>query len=667
MLYLRREILMKRKLFKPVCVATAVIIFNGILFNNNDCMIGHAGRIVYASEEPEVLDDSELAEALIENGVTDTNHVERLEIKEPDLNTIIYANYDGTETAYIFDEEVKYIDDNGEIQDKSNEITEIDSDIIGGEYAYFNEDNDINTYFPDSLSEDSGILLSSDGFTLEMMPNTDIISKTAELTDNTVVYPDIFGEKTKLRYEATFDGFKEDIILYENCGNIFSFTVNAEGTYLEDENGAINFVDKNSGEVKAVMSPIYVYDSYVGDVPEGETHYTYANSLEFRKIYGDVYEITITVDSDFLENEATVYPVYVDPSTKVISATSTGTKTMLDTPIYNGSGAANVASGANTTGVIGYVNASYGSGRMLMKFPGLGTSGLVSSRYTILGTLLYLKDVSGQSSSATITAYNYTGPSWNESTVYSSAIWNGIGTSVGSTTFSSPSSVLKCIDITSAVKKWQTDSTAFNKGLILKNTTSETSTTYYKSICTSENSHFKSYLAITYFYHGVRPVTTMSATTYGNCFCYAFNQADDILDDAVAKSGLNFKAMTVADALKNTKIIIGGQDGKSGVLGECFPRGFREVSGYDAALEQDEWLVCMRVGVGAVNNKQLYDYHFWYRASNGKWYNKHGWHKASECVEGVQNPSTANSSSGWTLGNIVNFYSSRTVYYAVKL
>lgn len=147
---------MKRKLFKPVCVATAVMIFNGILFNNNDCMIGHAGRIVYASEEPEVLEDSELAEALIENGVTDTNHVERLEIKEPDLNTIIYANYDGTETAYIFDEEVKYIDDNGEIQDKSNEITEIDSDIIGGEYAYFNEDNDINTYFPDSLSEDSG-------------------------------------------------------------------------------------------------------------------------------------------------------------------------------------------------------------------------------------------------------------------------------------------------------------------------------------------------------------------------------------------------------------------------------------------------------------------------------------------------------------------------------
>lgn len=660
---------MKLNLFKPACAAMSVILFGSIFLNNNACMSGYAGKIVYASETTEILEDSELAEALIENGVTGTNHVERLEIKEPDLNTIIYANYDGTETAYIFDEEVKYIDDNGEIQDKSNEITEADSDIIGEQYSYFNEDNDINTYFPDVLSEDSGIFLNSDGFTLEMMPNTDAVSGTAKLIDNTVVYPDIFGEKTELRYETTFNGFKEDIVLYENCGNVFSFTVNAQGTYPENENGAINFVDKNSGEVKAVMSPIYVYDSYVGDVPEGETHYTYANSLEFRKIYEDIYEITITVDRDFLENEATVYPVYVDPSTTVISATSTGTKTVLDTPIYNGSGAANVTAGANTTGVIGYVNASYGSGRMLMKFPSLSTNGFISSKYTILGTFLYLKDVSGQSSSATITAYNYTGPSWNESTVYSSSVWNGVGTSVGSATFSSPSNVQKSIDITSAVKKWQTDSTAFNKGLILKNTTSETSTTYYKSICTSENSSFKSYLVVTYFYHGVRPVTTMPATTenYRNCFCYAFNQSQDMLGSAVGAASLKLYNMTVEDALKTTRMFMEGSDGKSGVLGKCFPKGFRVVSGYDAALEQDEWLVCMRVGVEVVPIfDNFYDYHFWYRASDGKWYNKHGWRNASECVDGVVNPSTANNSTGWALDYITNFYSSETIYYAVK-
>lgn len=656
-----------RKSLKIFSTIMTAIILSCTLLVENMSLVGNIGRSVYASEitEKELLEDSELSEALVEGGVTDTNHVERLEIKEPDLNTIIYANYDGTETAYIFDEEVKYIDGNGEVQDKSNEITYIESDVIGDKFSYINKDNNINTYFPDVLSGDSGILLNSDGFTLEMTPNTDLTSETAKLIDNIVVYPDIFGEKTELRYETTFNGIKEDIVLYENCGNVFSFTVNTKDTYLENENGAINFINKSSKEVKAVMSPIYVYDSFVGDVPEGETHYTYANSLEFSKISDDSYEITVTVDKDFLKNDATVYPVYVDPSATVITATSTGTKTVLDTPIYNGSGAANVASGANTTGVIGYVNASYGSGRMLMRFPGLQANGLISSSYTILGTLLYLKDVSGQSTSATITAYNYTGPSWNESTVYSSAIWNGIGTSVGSTTFSSPSSVLKSIDITSAVKKWQTDSTAFNKGLILKNTTSETSTSCYKSICTSENSNFKSYLAITYFYHGVRGVEKLPETSVPvkNCFCYAFNYPIDMLEYAQRNTGIEFKNMTVSDALRETRTLMEGTGNKKGVLDNCFPKGWRVVSSYDAALEQNEWLVCMRVGV---NSSKGYDYHFWYRASDGKWYNKHGPYHASECVEGVVNPSTANGSSGWSLEDSINFYSSQTIYYAVK-
>lgn len=101
----------------------------------------------------------------------------------------------------------------------------------------------------------------------------------------------------------------------------------------------------------------------------------------------------------------------------------------------------------------------------------------------------------------------------------------------------------------------------------------------------------------------------------------------------------------------------------NGVLAQCFPKGFRVVSGYDAVLEQNEWLVCMRVGA---DENIGYDYHFWYRANDGKWYNKHGWFFASECVEGVINPSTANGSSGWSLASRINFYSSETVYYAVK-
>lgn len=654
---------------------TAVIL-TGVLLIENTNMVGNAGRTVYASEplEKESLEDSELAEPLIESGITDTNHVERLEEKESDLNTIIYANYDGTETAYIFDEEVKYIDGNGEVQDKSNEITEAESAAVGGDYSYYNANNDINTYFPESLFGDMGVLLKSDDFELEMFPKTDGNAAApvendsfagVKVEDKTVIYDNVFGESTELQYSTTFNGFKEDIVLYENCGNVFSFIVNVRNTYLESENGAINFIDKSTDTPKAVMSPIYVYDSFVGDVPEGETHYTYANSLEFSKISEESYEITVTVDKDFLENEATVYPVYVDPSTTVINAVASGAKTVLDTPIYNGAGAANVASGANTTGVIGYVNASYGSGRMLMKFPVLGVSAFMNSNYTILTAVLHLRDVSGQSTSATIAACNYTGPSWTESTLYSSAVWNGVGTMVGSSTFSSPSNVNKGINITPALKKWQTDKTALGKGIILKNTTNETSTTYYKSICTSESASNRPYLVVTYFYNGVRGVDLIPETNRDNknCFCYAFNQSKDKLILEIMNIDLDFGKMTVSNALKATREVLEGKNGSKGLLAEYFPKGYRVVAGYDSPLEQNEWLVCMRVGV---NSSKGYDYHFWYRASDGKWYNKHGWREASECLEGIVNPSTANNSTGWTLEGVVNFYSSETIYYAVK-
>lgn len=671
---------MRHKLYKPFFTAMIAIILSGILLIENTSMISNTGMKVYASEvtEKDLLEDSELAEALVENGVTNTNHVERLEAKESDLNTIVYANYDGTETAYIFDEEVKYIDSNGEVQDKSNEITEVGSATVGGEYAYYNEKNDINTYFPESFFGDMGVQLKSDGFELEMFPKTEKIitdefgendsSLCARIDKNTIVYDNVFGDNTRLQYETTFNGFKEDIVLYENCGNVFSFIVNVRDTYLKSENGAINFMDKNTDTLKAVMSPIYVYDSYVGDVTEGETHYTYANKLEFSEIGENSYEITITVDSDFLVNEATVYPVYVDPSTTVINAVASGNKTVLDTPIYNGAGAANVTAGANTTGVIGYVNASYGSGRMLMKFPSLGTNAFMNSNHTILAAVLHLRDVSGQSTSATITAYNYTGPAWTESTVYSSAIWNGVGTKVGSNSFSSPSNVNKSIDITSAIKKWQTNRTALAKGIILKNTSSETSTVYYKSICTSESASNKPYLVVTYFYNGVRGVDSLPATSTPsrNCFCFAFNQSNDELRNRILSSDLNFTQMTVANALNATREILEGKNGSKGVLTECFPKGYRVVSSYDTTLEHNEWLVCMRVGVKKVGESDVYDYHFWYRASDGKWYNKHGWKEASECVEGVVNPTLANGCSGWSLGSSINFYSSQTIYYAVK-
>jgi hypothetical protein len=367
---------------------------------------------------PEAIDISEAKEK---------SHINRLLEKEDSLETIVFANADGSETTYIFDEPVKYVDESGEVKDKSNklyrnvEANKLDTnkkqkDISN--YAYVNAENDIKTYFPKNLSGKDSIKLEAQNRDILMRPSSDVASSVIE-ENNVVYYEDVFGEFTSLRYETLFSGYKEDIILEKYVGNEFRFILDTGGLTPVSENGSINLIDEN-GETFATVSPIYVYGS-----SKDEAQFTYDNKLEFEKIDGDKYELIITVDDEFLRDSNTVYPVYVDPTITINATGSGSSKTILDTPIYNGSGVPGSA-GANSTAVIGRVSSSYGSGRLLMRFPGLMSQSFMSNQnYIISSATLHLKEVSGNSASAAISAHIYTGPEWSESSMYSSSIWNG--------------------------------------------------------------------------------------------------------------------------------------------------------------------------------------------------------------------------------------------------
>lgn len=629
------------------------------------------------SDNTEILADDELAEVLTERGVINQTHTERMYDKEDDLNTLIYLNNDGSETAYIFEEAVKYVDSNNNVKDKSNVISNnISNKKFIEKYAYVNDKNDINSYFPKTLEKGTGVVLDSKTVSLEMYPNTNTKANVKKQSESLVVYDDVFGKNIQLQYEPIFDGYKENIVLNDDKVNKFSFIIETEGTYLEKNCEAINIVDLESKETVAVINPIYVYDSLQGDTPEGETHYTFANSMEFSKLSDSKYEIVVTVSQEFLSRSTTIYPVYVDPTVVTIDVDEGYRKGIEDLPLYNGSAVAGVSAGANTAGIIGYVDSTYGVGRMLMKFPSLKSKVFMNSKHTIQMARLNLTDISGQSTSAYVTAYYYGGTPWTEESVYSLSEWVGAGDRIASAQFSYPDNTQKYINLLPAFKKWQSDAAEKNyssmqNGIMLKNTTSETSTVYYKGICTSESTSNKPYVTVKYFFNGVREKEYEPFTTEQNinCLGYAFNvSAADANKLFYYMKATNINGNSkVAEALKETKMQM-----KKWLNEEFTSSGWREVGSYDATINSNEWLVCMRVGVNKDividenGNKGLYDYHFWYRADDGKWYNKHGWKLASECVEGVVNPSTANSSSGWSFGSYTNFYSSDTVYYAVK-
>ncbi len=452
-----------------------------------------------------VLSENDIPEYLALEASENSKFAARLYEKETALDTVLFANKDGSETVYIFNEDVKYIDESGNIADKSNKLySNIESRAYSTDYSYVNKENDINTYFPKSLKTDVGVSVEAQGQVIEMYPVSDVVSQV--IADNDmygVYYDDVFGEFTGIRYEPSFSGYKEDIVLEKNVGNKFSFILETGDLVPVLENGVV-YIRDGRGADFGLISPTYVYDSFTGDPSLDESrHFTYNNKFELTRISDGKYELIVIVDEEFLSNPATVYPVIVDPSITINATGSGSSKSILDTPIYNGSGAPGTA-GVNSLAVIGYVDSSYGSGRLLMRFPGLMKQSFMSNpNYIIDSAKLYMSEVSGNSTGANISAHIYMGSSWSESSKYSSSLWNGIYKINGieqtlvSNYFSYPSATTGEFNITRAVRLWQSNPSYGSKGLIFKNLTNENGSSYTKTFYTTEGST-KPYLSVTY-------------------------------------------------------------------------------------------------------------------------------------------------------------------------
>lgn len=174
--------------------------------------------------------DHNVAEELVDKNLMKSNHnITRLYSKETSLDTIIYGNSDGTETAYMFDEPVKYIDEAGNVVDKSNRLYKTTLNLCNDSNpAYVNKFNDIRTYFPETLTTDNGITLIANNESIKMTPNKKIQSKASK-SNNTVLYPNVFGYNTSLQYAPELNGFKEELILDSYSGNRFSYTLDTNG------------------------------------------------------------------------------------------------------------------------------------------------------------------------------------------------------------------------------------------------------------------------------------------------------------------------------------------------------------------------------------------------------------------------------------------------------
>ena len=620
---------------------------------------------------PDVID----AETAIADG-----YVARLNSEEQSLSKVVLEKDDGTRALYLFSENVKYIDENGDVADKSN-------NAVRKGRAFVNEGNDVEIILPATLT--AGIAVIGDELNITMKPLTDKIGRSLspakKTADDTVVYSDVFDSSTNIEYTYTYGGVKENIILESYNGkNSFDYEITTGGLSLYEDKGTLLLADE-SGDVKATLGEVVVFSA-------DNKNNTFGKYKVEELEKNSRYKVTVSVDRECLTDPKTKYPVKINPDLKTINASAK----IQDLQVFKGTdgkGTSETSAGYSGVSRVGWTD--WGACRTLIKLNNFSFNTYkITDAWQIDSAYVELRDLMCQGGSGVpISCGQFNGNFWTEK---DTRTWNGLeaeNSSLSSpvnVTYGNGNSKRNLSDkdqwynwnLTGTVKKWLTNASLKEKGLQLRTYTSfleENSiySDYMKTFSSMQgDADYKPYFVIKYKSNGCRSADTLPRTNEPtkNCLMYATNTNKTIkytteYGDNISDTFSHFiltendkdniiSSESVSHAYNITK------NRFETWLNKYYKNKWRDVTsaGYKTVLKDDEWLICMRVGI---NQYGVYDYHFWYRANNGVWYNKHGWYNPSEQASNNVNPSTDNSASGWTLNN-KTFYNSDTVYYAIK-
>lgn len=446
---------------------------------------------------PDVID----AETAIADG-----YVARLNSEEQSLSEVVLEKDDGTRALYLFSENVKYIDENGDVADKSN-------NAVRKGRAFVNEGNDVEIILPATLT--AGIAVHSDELNITMKPLTDSIGRSlstaVQTEEDTVLYSDVFDSSTDIEYTYTYSGVKENIILESYNGkNSFDYEVTTGGLTLYEDKGTLLLADEN-GEVKATLGEVIVFSADNKNNTFGK--YT-IKELEKNSRY----KVTVSVDREYLTDPKTKYPVKIDPNLNTIDYNIV----VHDMQVFkgkDGKGTSETSAGYSGVSRVGWTD--WGACRTLIKLNNFSFATYkISNSWQIESAYIELRDLMCQGGSGVpISCGQFNGNFWTEK---DTRTWNGLEaensslSSPVSVTYGNGNSKRNLSDkdqwynwnITGIVKKWSIDSSLKEKGLQLRTYTTffEDSSVYAEYMKTFSsmqgNANYKPYIKINYIHKG---------------------------------------------------------------------------------------------------------------------------------------------------------------------
>ncbi len=411
------------------------------------------------------------------------SHVKRLNDEE-ELDTYVFLNSDGTKSVYYMDENVKFIDKNGDVKEK-------DVSLVKKTDGFGIVRNEFDLHIPNAAS--SGISMSYNGYDVKLIPQTSVRAVPARQNGDTVVYDGFFGTNTSLVYTPMLSGVKEDVVMKAYIPNAeFRFVLETDGLGLYLGKDGYYLAESETSEAVLSLGNVIIYDA-IGKPDYGTMTVTTVTE-------GQKYILSLSAPEEFLTDPTTVYPVTIDP-TLTVSDTATGDGAIEDTVLFSGRPTKNYGDYKYLS--IGYVDSTYGVGKVAVKLPGLYNSFEYQNTIgaNISSVKFYCHDSSGNGEQY-VNLYRITGPSWNENETY----WNRAHVCDTSTNWGASMSngTWTEFNITTLVKAWRLGTYSPELGFMLTNPNT-TSASYKKAPYSSEytGTALRPYVMMTYEPYGI--------------------------------------------------------------------------------------------------------------------------------------------------------------------
>ncbi|MDE6470312.1 MAG: DNRLRE domain-containing protein, partial [Eubacterium sp.] len=457
-----------------------------------------------------------------------------------DNHIINLENRDGSNTMYLFSEPISYTDENGELKTKDISVEkQNDSKLKSAGYEYTNGQNDYRINFSSDIQK--GVMIEFNDCGYSIIPQTDYTSSVGKKSTSVYLndrfeifeYSGAFGAQTVLKFYPQLNGLKDEIVLNQNINkNTFSFALKTDNckAVLNDDGTVSLISNEDESSVVQTFSKPFAYDSeYVeGDRDEHYTDCTY--TLEQLDDY--TYIMSVTVDKSWLDSEATVYPVTIDPTTSNLA-------NYKDAGIYSSATSRVIPYGNEATCCFGRTsNSEFGYGRVLNYFSWpeeIKKGAKINSAY------IWERETTGRTST-TYVAPCLVKDHWVESSV----TWENRPDYYPATTMARKNINSKStdksgdpywykFDITSAVQYW-TDGTYHNYGLLFRSSEEDDGNYNWRAFASKQHStsSYRPYTVINYTNDTVAP--TINSVT-GNPTAWTNGNVTLTINGAADNSG----------------------------------------------------------------------------------------------------------------------------------